>query len=161
MVIWEIFLHLIKFIWDIAKFLVPIMIVIEIFKDLKLIDMISRFFRPITRFFTLSDKSGVSLLFGVFFGLTIGAGAILQSVKDYDVDKRSIFLLTMFMSPCHAVFEDSFIMGAVGANIFYLLSARFISAIAVTFILSRIIKKPTETIEDIETATCVNNTANN
>jgi hypothetical protein len=47
----------------------------------------------------------------------------------------------MFLSTCHAVFEDSFIMGAVGANILHLLIARFISAILTTFILSRAIKK--------------------
>jgi hypothetical protein len=89
-------------------------------------------------------------LFGMFFGLTIGAGAILQSIKDYDVDKRSIFLISMFLSPCHAIFEDTFIMWSVGANIFPLLVARLGSAIIVTFILSRLIKKePGDGIEVI------------
>lgn len=137
----EILFNLLIFLWDIGKILVPIMIVIEIFKDTKLIDKISNLFNPISNFFTLSKTAGVSLLFGMFFGLTIGAGAIIQSVKDYNVDKRSVFLVSMFLSPCHAVFEDSFIMGAVGANILHLLSARFISAILTTFILSRAIKK--------------------
>ena len=137
----ELIINLLKFIWDIGKFLIPIMIIIEIFKDTKLIDKISNLFNPVSEFFTLSKTSGVSLLFGLFFGLTIGAGAIIQSVKDYNVDKRSVFLISMFLSTCHAVFEDSFIMGAVGANILHLLIARFISAILTTFILSRAIKK--------------------
>lgn len=137
----EILINLLKFLWDIAKFLVPIMIIIEIFKDTKLIDKISNLFNPISKFFTLSKTAGISLLFGVFFGLTIGAGAILQSVKDYNVDKRSVFLISMFLSTCHAIFEDSLIMGAVGANIVHLLTARLISAIIVTFVLSRLIKK--------------------
>lgn len=137
----ELLINLLKFIWDIGKYLIPIMIIIEIFKDTKLIDKISNFFNPISEFFTLSKTAGVSLLFGLFFGLTIGAGAIIQSVKDYNVDKRSVFLISMFLSTCHAVFEDSFIMGAVGANILHLLIARFISAILTTFVLSRAIKK--------------------
>ncbi len=117
------------------------MIIIEIFKDTHLIDRLSRAIKPISNFFTISEKSGVSLLFGMTFGLTIGAGAIIQSVKDYDVDKRSIFLITMFLSVCHALIEDSMIFAGVGANIAALLGARFISAILITFILSKFIKK--------------------
>ena len=146
----EIVINLLIFIWDIGKFLIPIMIIIEIFKDTKLIDKISNLFNPVSEFFTLSKTSGVSLLFGLFFGLTIGAGAIIQSVKDYNVDKRSVFLIIMFLSTCHAVFEDTFIMGAVGANILHLLTARFISAILTTYILSRAIKKePIDAVKDM------------
>ena len=140
-IILEILIDLLVFIWDIGKLLIPIMIVIEIFKDTKLIDKISNLFYPVSKFFTLSKSAGVSLLFGVFFGLTIGAGAIIQSVKDYNVDKRSVFLISMFLSPCHAIFEDSFIMAAVGASVIHLLPARIISAVLVTFTLSRVIKK--------------------
>ena len=129
--IFNILIDLLNFLWGIASVLVPIMIVIEI----------SDFFNPVSKFFTLSKTAGISLLFGIFFGLITGAGAILQSVRDYNVDKRSVFLISMFLSPCHAVFEDAFIMGAVGASILPLLVTRFISAIIVTFILSRSIKK--------------------
>ncbi|WP_312813108.1 nucleoside recognition domain-containing protein [Sedimentibacter sp.] len=137
----DILINLISFIWSITKVLIPIMIIIEIFKDTHLIDRLSRAIKPISNFFTISEKSGVSLLFGMTFGLTIGAGAIIQSVKDYDVDKRSIFLITMFLSVCHALIEDSMIFAGVGANIAALLGARFISAILITFILSKFIKK--------------------
>lgn len=140
-VILNILKDLVVFIWDIAKMLIPIMIVIEIFKDTKLIDKISDFFYPVSKFFTMSRSAGVSLLFGMFFGLTIGAGAIIQSVKDYNVDKRSIFLVSMFLSPCHAIFEDTIIMGAAGAYILHLVPARLIAATLVTFALSRMIKK--------------------
>ncbi len=120
------------------------MIVIEIFKDTKLIDKISNAFKPIANFFTLSEESSISLVFGMIFGLTIGAGAIIQSAKDYDIDKRSIFLICMFLSMCHAVFEDTIIFSAAGANVFALLSARLIAATLITFIFSKIIKKETQ-----------------
>ncbi|WP_019230369.1 nucleoside recognition domain-containing protein [Sedimentibacter sp. B4] len=134
---------LIAFLWSIARILIPIMIVIEIFKDTKLIDKISNAFKPVSNFFTLSEQSGISMLFGIIFGLTIGAGAIIQSTKDYDIDKRSIFLICMFLSLCHAIFEDSIIFAAAGANPVALLIARFLSATMITFIFSRIIKKET------------------
>ncbi len=137
----DVLINLLSFLWNIARVLVPIMIVIEIFKDTKLIDKISDFLYPVTKFFTLSKPAGISLLFGMFFGLTIGAGAIIQSVKDYNVDKRSVFLLSIFLSPCHAVFEDAFIMTAAGASLLPLLIARFGSAIIAIIIFSRVIKK--------------------
>ncbi|WMJ76793.1 MULTISPECIES: nucleoside recognition domain-containing protein [unclassified Sedimentibacter] len=137
----EILLNLTLFIWSIAKVLIPLMIIIEIFKDTKMIDKISHMIKPVTNFFTISEDSGISLVFGLIFGLTIGAGAVIQSVKDYNIDKRSVFLVTMFLSMCHAVFEDSMIMGAAGANPFAVLAARILSAIFVTFILSRFVKK--------------------
>ncbi|HHZ01102.1 MAG TPA: nucleoside recognition domain-containing protein [Sedimentibacter sp.] len=146
----EILIDLMSFLWSIARLLVPIMVLIEIFKDTKLIDKISDYFSPVSKFFTLSKTSGISLLLGLFFGLTIGAGAILQSVKDYKVDKRSIFLIIMFLSPCHAILEDAIIMGAAGANLIPLLIARFLVATFVTFAFSRLVKeKPEDGIEAI------------
>lgn len=140
-IILNILTNLTSFIWSIARLLIPIMIVIEIFKDTKLIDKLSDAIKPISRFLTISDKSGVSLVFGIFFGLTIGAGAVIQSVKDYNIDKRSVFLVTMFLSMFHAVIEDSAIFGAVGANVVAILVARIISAVFITLILSRFVKK--------------------
>jgi hypothetical protein len=145
-IILNILTNLIAFIWSIAKVLIPIMIIIEIFKDTKLIDKLSDAIKPISRFFTISEKSGVSLLFGIVFGLTIGAGAVIQSVKDYNIDKRSVLLITMFLSMCHAVIEDSMLFGAAGANVIALISARIISAVFITFVLSRLVKK--EATED-------------
>lgn len=142
-IILDLLTSLISFLWSIARILIPIMVVIEIFKDTKLIDKISNAFKPVSNFFTLSEQSGISMLFGIIFGLTIGAGAIIQSTKDYDIDKRSIFLICMFLSLCHAIFEDSIIFAAAGANPVALLTARFISATAITFIFSRVIKKET------------------
>ncbi|MDF2948975.1 MAG: nucleoside recognition domain protein [Sedimentibacter sp.] len=145
-IILNILTNLIAFIWSIAKVLIPIMIIIEIFKDTKLIDKLSDAIKPISKFFTISEKSGVSLLFGIVFGLTIGAGAVIQSVKDYNIDKRSVLLITMFLSMCHAVIEDSMLFGAAGANVIALISARVISAVFITFVLSRLVKK--EATED-------------
>jgi len=90
-------IDLLVFLWSIARILMPVMIIIEIFKDSHLIDKISNYFNPVSKFFTISRTAGISLLFGMFLGITIGAGAILQSIKDYNVDKRSVFLISMFI----------------------------------------------------------------
>lgn len=139
-IVLDLLTNLASFIWSIAKLLIPIMIVIEIFKDTKLIDKLSHAIKPVSKFLTISEKSGISLLFGIMFGLTIGAGAVIQSVKDFNIDKRSVFLVTMFLSMCHAVIEDTMLFGATGANAIAVLAARVISAVCITLILSKFVK---------------------
>ena len=56
----DIVFNLLGFLWNIARVLVPIMIVIEIFKDTHLIDRISDYFNPVSKFFTIS-KTAISL----------------------------------------------------------------------------------------------------
>lgn len=137
----DLFINLLSFVWDVTKVIIPLMLVLEIFKDLKLIDKISNWIKPTTNFLSISEKSGISLVIGVFFGLLLGAGAIIQNSKDYDIDKRSIFLICMFLSLCHAVVEDTFIFGAIGGNYGHILGSRIIAAVLTTFVLSKIIKK--------------------
>lgn len=141
----DIFINLLidlaSFVWGITKVLIPIIIAIEIFKDTKLIDKLSNIIKPISNFLSISEKSGVSLLFGVVFGLTFGAGAVIQSVKDYNIDKRSVLLVAMFLSMFHAAIEDTVIFGAVGADMMAIVIARIIAAVTITLILSKLVKK--------------------
>jgi len=134
-------INLLTFVWSITKVIIPLMLVMEIFKDLKIIDKISNVIKPATNFFTINEKSGISLVIGIVFGLLFGAGAIIQSAAEQDIDKRSIFLICMFLSLCHAVIEDTFIFGAIGANYAHVLGSRIIAAVFTTFVLSRMIKK--------------------
>lgn len=142
----ELFTNLLSFMWSITKVIIPLMIIMEIFKDLKLIDKISNFIKPATNFFTISEKSGISLIIGTVFGLLFGAGAIIQSTQEHDIDKRSIFLVCMFLSLCHAVIEDTFIFGSIGGNYVVILGSRIIAAVFTTFVFSRLIKE--QNIED-------------
>lgn len=141
-------INLLSFVWNITKVIIPLMLVMEIFKDLKLIDKISNWIKPATNFLTINEKSGISLVIGIIFGLLFGAGAIIQSTSEHDVDKRSIFLICIFLSLCHAVIEDTLIFGAIGANYAMILGSRIVAAIFTTFVFSKLIKK-----EDISEVT--------
>lgn len=136
----ELFTNLLSFLWDITKVIIPLMIVMEIFKDLKIIDKISDTIKPVTKFFTMDEKSAVSIIVGLIFGLLFGAGAIIQSTQEHSIDKRSIFLICMFLSLCHALIEDTFIFGAIGASYAAIVISRVLAAVLTTLVLSRTIK---------------------
>nr|WP_312579157.1 nucleoside recognition domain-containing protein [Sedimentibacter sp.] len=139
--IMDMFINLLSFTWNITRVIIPLMLIMEIFKDLKIIDKISNFIKPATNFLTIEENSGISLVIGIIFGLLFGAGAMIQNTKEHDIDKRSIFLICMFLSLCHAVIEDTFIFGAIGANFAIILGSRIIAAILTTLVLSKMIKK--------------------
>lgn len=139
-VIIELFMNLLSFLWSITKVIIPLMIVMEIFKDLKIIDKISDTIKPVTKFFTMDEKSAVSILVGLMFGLLFGAGTIIQSTQEHSIDKRSIFLICMFLSLCHALIEDTFIFGTIGASYGAIVISRVLAAVLTTVVLSKTIK---------------------
>mgnify|MGYP001036392800 CR=1 FL=1 len=124
-------------IYTLAIIVIPIMIVLQILKDYNVLNKITKPFGFITRFFNISDKSILPLLVGFVFGLSYGAGVILQTARQEDLSERDLFLITIFLACCHAVFEDTLIFVAVGANGLILLGFRLFAALVLTYILSR------------------------
>ena len=127
-------------IFNIAIIVIPLMVVIEILKDLKIIEKISSIAKPATNFFTMDEKSATSLIVGIFIGLLYGAGVIIQSVKEENLDKRSVLLVCIFLSLCHAIVEDTLLFKAVNARLLPIVIFRLVSAIIMTLIFSRIVK---------------------
>lgn len=126
-----------KSVLNIAMIVFPLMIVMEIAKDLNILNKISDFCKPLTKWMGVSKESAFPLAIGLVFGLAYGAGIIIQSAKEGDLDKRSLILVSIFLVCCHAVIEDTLIFVAVGANGFLLLTMRLVTALVLTIIISR------------------------
>lgn len=124
-------------VWQIAIIVIPLMIVMQLAKDYKVLDYISKFLKPVTDFFGMSKESGFPLLIGLIFGLSYGAGVIIQSSKEGNLSKKDLVLLIVFLASCHAVIEDTLIFVAVGANGLILFGARLIVAIVATYLMSK------------------------
>lgn len=124
-------------IYSIAKIVIPLMIVLQIAKDYKVLDKISKFFEFLTRFFNMSRESTLPLLVGIIFGISYGAGVIIQSAKEGDLLEKDTFLISAFLIICHAIIEDTLLFVAVGANGYWLVGIRTIAAITITFMLSK------------------------
>ncbi|OPJ57010.1 nucleoside recognition domain-containing protein [Alkalithermobacter paradoxus] len=124
-------------VYSIAIIVIPTMIVLEILKNYSILDKISDFFKFISDFFGISKDTTLPILVGTIFGISYGAGVIIQSVKEKDISNRDIFLMVNFLIICHAVVEDTLIFIAVGSNGFILLGSRVIAAVLVTYILSK------------------------
>ena len=76
----------------IAVIVFPLMVILQIAKDYKLLDKISGFFKFLTKFFGMSEDSTLPLLVGIIFGIVYGAGIIIQSSKEGNLSRKDIFI---------------------------------------------------------------------
>lgn len=129
-----------KSIWGIAIIVIPLMIFMEIAKDIKLLDFIAKLFKPVTRLFGTHEKSAFPLAVGIIFGISYGAGVLIKSSEDGEIDTGSLFIISVFLAACHAIVEDTLLFVAVGAQGLIIVMVRVLVAFIATTIISRFYK---------------------
>lgn len=135
-------------IWQIAVIVFPLMVFIQILKDINAIKYFSNFFGPVTKLLGLSTgKSSVPLIAGIIFGLAYGAGIIIESAKEENLPKRDLYLLSIFLVSSHAVIEDTAIFIPLGINVLPLLIIRVTVAFIMTMLTAKIWNKLSGRIE--------------
>lgn len=92
------------------------------------------------KFLGFTAEGTAPLLAGIILGIIYGAGVIDDLIKQGSVNKKQVFLVSVFLSMCHAIFEDTGLFLMLGANLFWITVPRLLLAIAVTFIISKLTK---------------------
>ncbi len=119
---------------QIVVIVIPVMIMIQILKDIDVLPFLAKLLSPMTRILGVSDKTGVTLLAGILFGIAYGAGVIIQTAKEENLSKKDLYLVSIFLVSCHAVIEDTLIFVPLGINVIPLLLIRIALAFIVTII---------------------------
>jgi hypothetical protein len=133
---------------QIAFIVIPLMIFMEILKDMGVLDRMAQLFSPLVKIYGMKKEAGFPLVIGIVIGLSYGAGIILQSAKEDKLTRRDLYLLTYFLVAAHAVFEDTAIFMAFGVNGPLILITRLVVAAVFTFLASRWIKHDTVLLRD-------------
>ena len=102
-----------------AKIIIPLMIIMELLKDSKILDKLSEKMKPIAKFFDISNAAVFPLIIGLIFGLSYGAGVIIESAEENNLSKKDLYTLMIFLIACHAVIEDTLLFVVVGANLWF------------------------------------------
>lgn len=134
-------------VFSMAKIIIPLMIAMEILKDAEILEKISKRLKPISKLFDISNESVFPLLIGMVFGLVYGAGIIIESVEEENLGKKDLYIVMIFLVACHAIFEDTFIFAAVGANLWLLFITRLIVALIVAYFSSKAIEGVSKDIQ--------------
>ncbi|ASS76553.1 hypothetical protein CIG75_17350 [Tumebacillus algifaecis] len=127
-----------KAVWQLALIVIPLMMLIQVLKERKVLDKLAVKMTPLMRMLGLSEHAAIPMLAGIWFGLAYGAGVILEATREKPMEKRELYLLMVFLVLCHAVVEDTLIFLPLGVNGWYLLAIRLVSALVLTFLLARL-----------------------
>ncbi|EZH66431.1 membrane protein [Bacillaceae bacterium JMAK1] len=123
-------------IMQLALFVFPIMLLIEVMRDLHLLDWFSRKMLPFTKMLGIAPNTSTTLASGLFFGLALGAGVMVEEVKKNGVKKKDVYLVVIFLVACHAIVEDTLIFIPLGIPVLPLLAIRLVTAILLTMIVA-------------------------
>lgn len=85
-----------KSVWQMAVIIIPLMIVLEIARDLGVLEKAARGMAPAMQLFRLPKEGAFPVLIGLTFGLAYGAGVIIESVKNGQLTWRDLFLINVF-----------------------------------------------------------------
>ncbi|MFC3886577.1 nucleoside recognition domain-containing protein [Bacillus songklensis] len=123
---------------QLALIVIPVMIGMQILKDLNWLVKFSNWMAPATRILGMKENTSLTLATGLLIGLAYGAGVMIQAVKEDGVSSKDATLAFIFLVACHAVIEDTLIFVPLGINVLPLLLIRVCVAILLTIIVARI-----------------------
>jgi hypothetical protein len=130
-------------IWIFA-ILVPLMIVLEMIRDARLLDRISAAMSPVMRFLRLPGEATLPITAGFFFGISYGSGIILAFLGDERLSKRDLMLICIFFALCHGMIEDPLVFAAIGASWWILVTVRLALALIFMLVATRLLGRKGE-----------------
>lgn len=131
-------------VYQLALIVIPLMLILQFFRELGWMERISSLFAPFTRLLNIKPNASMTLVAGLFIGLAYGAGVMVQAVKNDGVAKKDMYLSFIFLVACHAVVEDTLMFVPLGIPVWPLLIIRLLTAIFITALIGAIWKKTEE-----------------
>lgn len=122
--------------------IVPVVVIYELLKDLPFFSRQGRRLSPLAARLHFSPESIFPLSAGLFLGLVYGAGILISASKERSFSSRDILVLSIFLSTCHAVVEDTLLFVVAGGNGWWILVPRILIAVVATYVAGRIYGPP-------------------
>ncbi|WP_026672317.1 nucleoside recognition domain-containing protein [Alkalihalobacterium bogoriense] len=123
---------------QLAAIVIPLMIFVQIMKELQWLKVFSKWMAPFTKMLGIKENTSTTLASGLMFGLAFGAGVMIQAAKEDGVSKKDLYLVFIFLVACHAVIEDTLIFIPLGIPVWPLLLVRLVTAILLTMLVAAI-----------------------
>jgi len=140
MILWEGILNGLSGIWTIARVVVPLMIVLEIARENKILDNINHIISRPFKHLGLTEHGAFPVVVAMIFGLTFGSGVILANIREGKLSSQEITIVGTFMAICHALVEDTLIFMVIGVPLWALLFPRTVMAIIASYIVYRVLE---------------------
>lgn len=134
--------------YNLALIIFPLLIFIEILKEIGVVSLLGKVFTPLTKFLKLPQQSVIPVTVGLLIGLTYGAGVMISVGREENFSTKDLTKILVFVGISHALVEETVIFAGIGANAFIVLTARVLSALMATIIYSRFTRSETDALHD-------------
>lgn len=136
LMLWDAAFGAVMTVLRLALIVIPLMIAVELLRAFRVLDRLSRWMEPGARLLGMSREAAFPLVAGAVLGISYGSGLIIDSFREGRITRKDSLLLTAFLAPCHAVFEDTLLFVPLGVNPFILLGVRLATALLLTMTLA-------------------------
>lgn len=133
-----------KSLFSIYVIILVLLFIIRLLTWLRVTDLLSRILKPLLRLMGMSKDAAPITIIGMTMGIGYGGGLIIREAQSGSLSKRDIFFSLSFMGLMHSMIEDTLLMILLGGHVSGVLIFRFIFAMAVIFIMVRIMKQVSE-----------------
>jgi len=125
-------LGLFKLLALVFAIVMPLLILLEIFRHYGILQKLVRYVSPVTREIGFRDDSVFPLIAGLLFGIAFGAGVLMGEARKGRIAGDQAFLVAVFLGLFHAIIEDTLLFVSQGAVWWILVSVRLVVALAIT-----------------------------
>lgn len=122
--------------WLIVKVLLIItglMILQEILKEFKILDIISKTLNPLMSAMGLPKSTSFLWFVAHILGLTYGSVVMIDSFENNELNKRDADLLNHHIAVNHSTLEDTLLFAAIGVPVLWMIIPRFLLAIIIVW----------------------------
>lgn len=135
----EIIINSLKLVIELGLIITVIMVVVEFTQEFRILNRLTALASPVTRLLGLPQAGNLPLLAGTFLGISYGAAIIIDAGRNGSLNSDEIYLINLFLVICHSLVEDTIIWMALGAYIVPVQIARFIAALFICYVSSRLV----------------------
>ncbi len=105
-----------------------LMLLQNILKEFRLLNLISKSFAPVMKFFGLTSESSFLWFVSQIIGLTYGSAIMVEAVQQSEIKPRDARLLNYHIAINHSMLEDTLLFVAIGVNAAWMLIPRLVLA---------------------------------
>jgi hypothetical protein len=122
-----------------------LLLIVRILKWLRVTDLLARILKPVLRMMGMSKDTAPITIIGMTMGIGYGGGLIIREAQSGSLSGRDIFFSLSFMGLMHSMIEDTLLMILIGGHVSGVLFFRFIFAMALVFVMGKVLKSVSET----------------
>lgn len=131
----------IKLMLAVASIVIPLLTILEVLRETSIPERFATLLEPFVSFLRLPKEAAMPMVIGVVFGITYGAGVIMQASRDGALQKRDFLLICLFFAINHGIIEDTLLFSRIGAKGWILVLFRFSFSLIFIFTLGYILDR--------------------